>query len=177
MTSQPVRKASAPRLAAPRRKQRRDRSGSSLAASLISSLGSTPGMILRCAHGGSPQRPAIIARRLFGTSSASATCTAGSRQSRHGEEVHVTGKIVAAEQRGQFLELHRFPDRQTRQHDHDAGKDHAEVEQLLHRVVVATDRRATSLPVSAAMASLSTSDGRIGSSLRRKRPVARPSVT
>src|ERR1044071_2363666 len=47
MMSHPVRKASAPRLAAPRRKPRRLASGISLAASLSSSLGSTPGMSLR----------------------------------------------------------------------------------------------------------------------------------
>src|SRR5471032_815142 len=47
MMSQPVRNVSAPRLAAPRRKLRRIGSGSSLPASFISSLGSTPGMILR----------------------------------------------------------------------------------------------------------------------------------
>src|SRR5262252_7276786 len=43
MMSQPVRKASAPRLAPPRRNSRRVGSGISLAASLISSFGSTPG--------------------------------------------------------------------------------------------------------------------------------------
>ena len=73
MMSQPVRKASAPRLAAPRRKPRRAGSGISLAASLISSLGSTPGMILRWRM--MILFPTTMARRLFGTSSASATCT------------------------------------------------------------------------------------------------------
>src|SRR5262249_53079677 len=47
MMSQPVRKASAPRLAPPRRNARRVGSGMSLAASLISSLGSTPGGLFR----------------------------------------------------------------------------------------------------------------------------------
>src|SRR5580700_3682444 len=47
MMSQPVSVASAPRLAAPRRNRRRDGSGSSLAASLIRSFGSTPGIFLR----------------------------------------------------------------------------------------------------------------------------------
>ena len=73
MMSQPVRKASAPRLAAPRRKPRRAGSGISLAASLINSLGSTPGMMLRWRM---TYFPVTMARRLFGTSSASATCTA-----------------------------------------------------------------------------------------------------
>ena len=45
--SQPDKAASAPRLAAPRRKKRRDGSGKSLAASLIRSFGSTPGTCLR----------------------------------------------------------------------------------------------------------------------------------
>src|SRR5215469_13209590 len=47
MMSQPVSVASAPRLAAPRRNRRRDGSGNSLAASLIRSFGSTPGIFLR----------------------------------------------------------------------------------------------------------------------------------
>ena len=55
---------------------------------------------------------------------------------RHGEEMHVAGKIVAAEQCGQFLELHRLPDRNARQHDHDAAQDHAGIKHFLHRVVV-----------------------------------------
>src|SRR5215468_10247191 len=47
MMSQPERNASAPRLAPPRRNSRRVGSGRSLAASLIRSFGSTPGMALR----------------------------------------------------------------------------------------------------------------------------------
>src|ERR1700759_3973179 len=47
MMSQPVSVASAPRLAAPRRKSRRDGSGNNLPASLIRCLGSTPGTGLR----------------------------------------------------------------------------------------------------------------------------------
>ena len=93
-------------------------------------------MILRLAHG-APTVPMTMARRLFGTSSASATCTTEESDDRaHGEEMHVAGKIVAAEQRGQFLELHRLPDRQARQHDQDAAQDHAGVKHLLHGVVV-----------------------------------------
>src|SRR5579872_1507311 len=95
--SQPVRRVMAPRLVAPRRNSRRDGSGRSLAASLIRSLGSTPGMTFRI-FGIAPscleqlallilehdlvrksttfrdhaQRPIIIARKLFGTSMASA---------------------------------------------------------------------------------------------------------
>ena len=77
MMSQPVSVASAPRLAAPRRNSRRDGSGNSFAASLIKSFGSTPGIFLRsrgivCS---SNYRPTIMARKLFGTISASATWT------------------------------------------------------------------------------------------------------
>src|SRR3972149_1627871 len=123
--SQPVRKVSAPRLAAPRRKLRRIGSGSSLPASLISSLGSTPGMIL-CWR--------MMLLLLSGDHRAHAL-RHDERQRhmheqetddrRHGEEMHVTAKVVTAEQRGQLLKLHRLPDRQTRQHDNDAGEDHA----------------------------------------------------
>src|SRR5262245_9610503 len=45
--SQPVKNVMAPRLVAPRRNSRRDGSGSSFAASLISSFGSTPGITFR----------------------------------------------------------------------------------------------------------------------------------
>ncbi len=64
--SQPVRKASAPRLAPPRRNSRRVGSGISLAASLISSFGSTPGGYLRMRDMALSQRPVIMARRLRG---------------------------------------------------------------------------------------------------------------
>ena len=78
MMSQPVSVASAPRLAAPRRNSRRDGSGNSFAASLIRSFGSTPGIFLRsrgivCSS--KNYRPRIMARKLFGTISASATWT------------------------------------------------------------------------------------------------------
>src|SRR5664279_5155717 len=132
--SQPVRKASAPRLAAPRRKPRRAGSGINLAASLISSLGSTPGMILLWRmilfprnHGAQALRHQQRQRHVYSQEPDDRA---------HCDEMHVAGNIVAAEQRGQFLELHRLPDRETRQHDHDAGEDHAGVKHLLHRVVV-----------------------------------------
>ena len=76
-TSQPVSNVSAPRLAPPAMKRRRDRSGISRVASLIKSFLSTPGIrSLRMRPMIFPQtfqRPMIMARRLFGTSSASAT--------------------------------------------------------------------------------------------------------
>ncbi len=76
MMSQPVSIDSAPRLAAPRRKLRRDDCGNSFAASLIRSFGSTPGGDLRRRDMPfSLYRPTIMARRLFGTIKASAICT------------------------------------------------------------------------------------------------------
>src|SRR5664279_1177402 len=108
MISQPVRKVSAPRLAAPRRKLRRSGLGSSLPASLISSLGSTPGMI-------------FLMRILFPRHHGAQALGHQQRQRNmhdqetddrgHREEMHVASKIIAAEQHGQFLELHRLPDR------------------------------------------------------------------
>src|SRR5450631_3469654 len=106
MMSQPVRKASAPRLAAPRRKPRRAGSGINLAASLIRSLGSTPGIILRWRmmillsphdHGAQVLRHDQRQCHMHDQKS---------EDRAHCEEMHVAGDIVAAEQRGQFLELH-----------------------------------------------------------------------
>src|SRR5208282_5860083 len=125
MISQPLSIASAPRLAAPRRKNRRDGSGRSFAASLISSFGSTPGTGLR--------------RRGTDFSSASAADNHraqalghdnGERHvhdqerddRRHGGEVHITRGIVAAEETGKGLKLHRLPDRHARKHDHKSGE-------------------------------------------------------
>src|SRR5471030_458530 len=111
MMSQPVRKVSAPRLAAPRRKLRRSGSGISLPASLISSLGSTPEMILRmrmsislfsCDHGAQALRHQQRQSHMHGQKS---------DDGRHGEKMQVARKVITAEQRGQFLELHRLPDR------------------------------------------------------------------
>src|SRR5262245_2804910 len=105
MMSQPVRKASAPRLAALRRKPRRLGSGISLAASLMSSPGSTPGMILRAGmslprdHGA--QAPGHDQRQQD-------MHDEEPDDRRHGEEMHIARGIVTAEQRGQFLELHRL---------------------------------------------------------------------
>src|ERR1700690_3441801 len=109
MMSQPVRKASAPRLAAPRRKPRRAGSGINLAASLIRSLGSTPGIILFWRmmlfprdHGAQALQHQQCQRYMHAEESDDRA---------HCDKMHVAGKIVAAEQRGQFLQLHRLPDR------------------------------------------------------------------
>src|SRR5215831_12285760 len=134
MMSQPVRNASAPRLAAPRRNERRAGSGINLAASLIRSLGSTPGMSLRARilllsnyHGTQALRHQQREQHVDAKK-------ADDRA--HCDKVHIAGEIVAAEQRGQFLKLHRLPDRQAGQHDDNAAQNDAGVEQLLHGVVV-----------------------------------------
>jgi hypothetical protein len=49
--------------------------------------------------------------------------------------VDISRGIVTAEKVGQPLQLHRFPDRQPRQHDGHAGNQDADIEELLHRVV------------------------------------------
>src|SRR5262245_44415075 len=109
--SQPVKKASAPRLAAPRRKPRRLASGISLAASFIRSFGSTPGMILRWRivaflpsgdHCTEPFRDDQRERNMHNEKS---------DDRGHSEEMHVACSVVASEQSGQLLKLDRFPDR------------------------------------------------------------------
>ena len=60
-----------------------------------------------------PQRPVIMARRLFGTSERhDHVDDQKADDRRHGEEMHVARALVAAEQRGQLLQLHRLPDRE-----------------------------------------------------------------
>src|SRR5208283_3692327 len=139
MISQPLSTASAPRLAAPRRKNRRDGSGSNLAASLIRSFGSTPGSGLR-------RRVTDFSPRLSAAGQHRAQALRhqnGERHmhdqerndGRHGGEVHITRGIVAAEETGQMLQLHRLPDRHPRQHDDETGEQDAQIEKLLHCVV------------------------------------------
>src|ERR1043165_1810177 len=132
MMSQPGRNASAPRLAAPRRKPRRLSSGISLAASLIRSFGSTPGMILRWRmlsprdHGANGLRHQQRQQDMYDQEA---------DKHSHANKMDIAGEVVAAEQRGQFLELHRLPDRQAGKNDDDAGDDHAGIKQFLHGVV------------------------------------------
>src|SRR5256885_1908336 len=111
MMSQPVRKVSAPRLAPPRRNSRRVGSGRSFAASLIRSFGSTPGIGLR-----------MRGMRFLLTSGDHGAQTFWHHEGHddvdhdeahdrcHGKEMHVAGGVVAAEQRGELLQLHRPPD-------------------------------------------------------------------
>ncbi len=78
-----------------------------------------------------------MARRLFGTSSASSEMHDEKADDRgHGGEMHVARDIVTAEQRGQFRKLHRLPDRQPRQDDDNGDDKDAGIKQLLHGVVV-----------------------------------------
>src|SRR6267378_146719 len=79
--------------------------------------------------------PAIIAHNVFGTSSASATCTI-----RKPTITAIPAKcsargLKAAKQRDQPGELYRLPDSHSGNHLGDAGKNDDDVEQLLHRVV------------------------------------------
>src|SRR5262249_34059535 len=118
--SQPVRNVMAPRLVAPRRNSRRAGLGRSLAASLIKSLGSTPGMVLRTFGIALSSNLALVSPR---SSSAKYHGAQASRHQdcehdvnhqechdgRHGEEVDVARRIVAAEHGGDFLKLHRLP--------------------------------------------------------------------
>ena len=91
----------------------------------------------------------------------------------HAEEVHEPRALEIVEQIGQLRELHRLPDRQTREHLDDDDHDDADVEQPLDGVVAGEiivgelerQRRANSAMISAM---------RIGSSMRRKRPVISP---
>src|SRR3954452_6266070 len=125
VTSQPVSSVNAPKLAPPEMKRRRVRSGMVLTASLSSKLLSTPGirrlrkrpMIRLLAaddHGAKALRHQKCERDMNHDES---------DDNRHAEEVDVTGGVVATEQRGQILQLHRLPDRKSRQHDQDAGDD------------------------------------------------------
>src|SRR5437016_1220309 len=96
--SQPVRKASAPRLAPPRKNRRRVGSGISLTASLTRSFRSTPGMGLRMRD--------MIDLLTSGDHGAQAlrhheghdhVDDHKSDDRRHGEEMHVARGVVTAE--------------------------------------------------------------------------------
>src|SRR5258707_2275397 len=102
--SQPVSMVTAPRPAAPRRNRRRDGSGNSFAASLISSRGSTPGTALRIF--------AMFSSDIAGLPAANHRAQAFRHQDRehdvhhekaddgrHREEMDVTGGVIAAEHR------------------------------------------------------------------------------
>ena len=54
---------------------------------------------------------------------------------RHAEEMNEARGLEAAEQRGQFGELHRLPDHQAGKHLNDADQDDADIEHALHGVV------------------------------------------
>ena len=111
-----------------------------------------------------------MARRLFGTTTASHVHHQEADDRRHREEMNVARRLIAAEQHGEFLQLHRLPERQPRQHDHDAGDNDAELDSPLHRVV---DRKIVvrELEGQRRPGVGDHLSGRIGHSLRRKRPV------
>src|SRR5215475_10292922 len=111
MMSQPVRKASAPRLAAPRRKPRRLASGISLAASFIRSFGSTQGMTLRWRIPDLLPSNDHSAQTLWNDQRERDVHDEKSEDRGHSEEMHVARGVVPPEQGSQLLELHRFPDR------------------------------------------------------------------
>src|SRR5450631_3292612 len=142
-TLQPVSNVSAPKLAPPAIKRRRARSGIRRAASLTSSCLSTPGIRSERSW------PMICPPRKYRSAADDHGAQAFRHQHgerdvnhqeaddrRHAEEVDVTGDIVAAEQCRQVLQLHRLPDRQSRQHDDDSDRDDAGIEQLLNIIVL-----------------------------------------
>ena len=55
---------------------------------------------------------------------------------RHAEKMHQPDVLETAEQAGQLGELHRLPQRQAGNHDQDADQHDAEIEHLLHGVVM-----------------------------------------
>ena len=55
----------------------------------------------------------------------------------HGQEMHPARTLEATEQRGQPVQLHRFPDRQPGQHQQRTERQDQPVQQALHRVVAA----------------------------------------
>src|SRR5262245_10589547 len=129
MMSQPVRKASAPRLAPPRRNSRRVGSGISVAASLMSSLASTPGGFLRMRDMASlPLTTGDHGAQALRHDQCHDDVDHQEADDRgHGEEVHIARGIVTAEDSGQLLQLDRFPDRKPGQYDDDAGQDHPQI--------------------------------------------------
>src|ERR1700730_15999431 len=122
-TSQPVSSVSAPRLAPPAMKRRRARFGIIFTASRTSSFLSTPG--IRSER----RRPIVSSSKLAADDHGAQAFRHQHRQRdmhhqerddrRHAEEMNETRDVIAAEQRGQPLHLHRLPDRQSRQHDDD----------------------------------------------------------
>src|SRR5215470_13555813 len=105
MMSQPVRNVSAPRLAPPRRNSRRVGSGISLVASLIRSLGSTPGMTLGITLRMRGMAPSLSsddhgAQRLRHHEGHDHMDQQKADDRRHGKEMNIAGRIIAAEERG-----------------------------------------------------------------------------
>src|SRR5437868_5971913 len=116
-TSQPVRSVSAPRLAPPVMKRRRERSDIALVASRTRSFLSTPGM------SSERMRPMIILLSATDDHGAQTfrhqQCERDvnhdeSNDQGHTDEVYVTRGVIAAEHRRQILKLHRLPYRQAR---------------------------------------------------------------
>src|SRR6266498_4824514 len=111
MMSQPVRKASAPRLAPARRKWRRVGAGRSLAASLARSAASTPETDVRERdiprllaapdHGPQALRHDDRHRDMDGEED---------HDCGHGEEMDEPRGVISAEQGGQLAQLYRLPD-------------------------------------------------------------------
>src|SRR5438105_12634077 len=136
--SQPVSKASAPRLAPPRRKARRAGSGISFAASLIRSWASTPDEVLRdiflicCSPSATGDHRTQAARHQQGHDHVDHE-KASYRG--HGKEVHVASGIVSTEERRELLHLHRFPDGKSGKHNDDAGDNDTEIKKPLNRVI------------------------------------------
>src|ERR1700716_1920605 len=138
-TSQPVNSVSAPRLSPPPMKRRRGGSRMVFTASPTSNCLSTPG--IRSER----SRPMINPPELAPDDHGTQAFRHQQRQRkmddhepddrRHADEMDVTGDIVAAKQRPQPMQLHRLPDREPRQHDHDTNHDDPGIEQLLHIVV------------------------------------------
>ena len=54
----------------------------------------------------------------------------------HAQEVHHPGRLKTAEQGGELGELHRLPQREAGDHDEDADRHDAEIENFLNGVVV-----------------------------------------
>src|SRR5437588_11927999 len=138
VTSQPVNSVSAPKLAPPAMKRRRARSGITFTASLTNNFLSTPGIRsermrpMTCPPLASDEHGAQAFRHQHRKHDMN---DQKRNDQAHADEVNVTRNIVTAEQRRQPLQLHRFPDRQAREHDDDADHDDAGIEQLLHVIV------------------------------------------
>src|ERR1700722_15053618 len=102
--SQPLSTASAPRLAAPRRKNRRDGSGKSLPASSIRGLGASPGKTLRfrALDSSVPSSADDHRAQALGHQERQAHMHDQKRDDRrHRGEVDITRGVVTAEEAGQ----------------------------------------------------------------------------